>query len=1006
MRWRFTLNPDTDNLVIAEPIGWKEIEFELNRHREWHGLFFEYGIPLKFYDNPKVPSQNAYTFIKNAYEADGIQAEIFLKVENACNDTDGFTAEGIWRLDFGKYKEHLGVLCLAEAGLEPENLLMTFINRYDQKVDIGSLTSFDGSTLDEYAALPFDNLELPPKAVPVTSDIEFGGTAEDINFTETDLIVAGTGTSSHNVIIYVQAGYNVVNLDEIATRFEIESGAFGSLGDIGTLYSINIPGLYTLTLTSFIFTVNLQADSDGQDEDSCSVPNKYADLDVKLYLEIAGVTTLVDSGTLSGCLDSSDTVTISVAGYSITQNLLAGDDIRIYARIEGSGTYDRDLLTQHDLVWTFNYNQVGRHVVLTAYEYAPSTVADVFLINETGSRILESITDDGFRLLSDYYGRTDSEPYTAPSGADGCGSLRCLTSGLIIRSYSPYSKLVMSFKEFFDGLNAIDNIGIGLEDDGSRAGFQVVRMEPMEYFYDPTVMLQLDKIPSAIRTVVLEEHISIFKGGYSKWEAEEYTGLDEFNTGREYRTGLNSVHTTLDRVCNFIASGYAIEITRRIKQYNPFTQEDWRFDKDTFIICIKRGDSADFEVEQGNIFDDSDLIDAASIYNFRISPARNAIRWLRAVLNSYRDPEAAESELIFTDGDGNILASGLMTGDCIIENAPIAENQNLSVLDAGDPWDGHPLYVPELWEFEYPLSFSDYQTIKATPTRTIQGRFLQETSWRDFFIRVVKYRPNEGLATWQMLPKRAYPIDDCLIYIIHSRGIGSNTFGSALLKDAGIGNLFVFVGGNLMKYNCADTAANEITFFDPTTGYGTLNFDIPEGVEVRVVHIPPGDGHCDACIHRFEGSGNDSDEVKLTGFGSIALSGMFVFYNGELMKYNDLVAPNNELLSYVGGTEILTFSGMVTDPRVELRAIGFANCTNIKTFTGHGDGTDTPAMTGLGLDASLANTFIFYDGNLMQYNNGAVASNEIESFTPISGEVDLTITTDANRELRSIKLVN
>jgi hypothetical protein len=53
------------------------------------------------------------------------------------------------------------------------------------------------------------------------------------------------------------------------------------------------------------------------------------------------------------------------------------------------------------------------------------------MVNEVTSRVIESITNNQLKLTSDYYGRTDSLPFA--SVADGCGSLRALSTGLDIR---------------------------------------------------------------------------------------------------------------------------------------------------------------------------------------------------------------------------------------------------------------------------------------------------------------------------------------------------------------------------------------------------------------------------------------------------------------------------------------------------------------------------------------------------------------------------------------------
>jgi len=56
------------------------------------------------------------------------------------------------------------------------------------------------------------------------------------------------------------------------------------------------------------------------------------------------------------------------------------------------------------------------------------------LVNESLSRAAEAITGGNIRAYSDFFGRTDSQPYSSP--IDGEGSLLCFTNGLLIRGYT------------------------------------------------------------------------------------------------------------------------------------------------------------------------------------------------------------------------------------------------------------------------------------------------------------------------------------------------------------------------------------------------------------------------------------------------------------------------------------------------------------------------------------------------------------------------------------------
>lgn len=1020
LRWRFTLNPDTDNKVIAEPKGWDGIKFTLRRDRAWHGIFFEHTGDLGFYDDPSDATKDAYTFLRDEYELKGIEGYVLLKVEMACNDTDDYIAEGTWRMNFESMRQVRGPECWIEMNLETDDCLMTFKNRYDQPVSFADNIAFDLTTdLGDYTYLNYPLL-LPPKSVlqqvNMKADIFADGT--ETLFYQSDNVSAGTGTVEHDVVAYFPLSFPNVVLDEIETRNDVAFEGQAALGDVLPQFTVLIGGDYRIIIdrgyenfpllgASLLALIYVTTNADNT---ACGTTDTFdKEMTAELVLEVAGTPhTLFTQTDLAFCASGGHSITMDVDPYDQTFTLAAGDTIRLYARLYAKGEWDHDLLVSHALDWVveFQINVAGMRILATTLSEA--TTCTAYLVNETGSRILEKITNDCMRLLSNYYGRHNSQPYESPSGLDGCGSRRALMIGLDIRQYTP-GRFAMSFKKWFDDLTAIDNIGIGLEPDTApgRSGYQVIRAEDHRYFYDETVVLTLDKIPLVAIEPIREDYISIFKGGYAKYEAEAYYGLDEFLTERNYRTNLTSTKNTLDQVCEMIASGYAIEITRRIKLYSPTTAEDWRFDNDIFIVCLNEDNEGTYTVEQGNITAATDMIDPDTIYNFRISPARNAMRWLSSILNSYRDPQGANSQVIFTDGKGNILATGLMTGTCLEEAAAVTENQNLDYTVTDDPADGLPVYVPEAWKFEYPLSFSEYQTLKANPRGTIQARFGQDTEFLGFYLRMLEWDPNRQTASWELLPQQTWPIDPCQIYIVQTRGTGTTSFGSTVLIGAELPNLFVFVNGNLQKYNDASDDNNEIDDWDDTTGYGNLKAPIPYGQQVSIIHLPAIGVACGDCIRRYEGRATGTDEEVLTGYGPTSEASTFFFINGRLQKYNDADSDNNEMVDYVSMSETLNLN-YATVAGQEIRAFGFrTECDNLIIYNGQADGTNNPAVEDLGIGA-LSNIFVFINGNLQVYNDSDTEANQIISYDSGTETVELNPNNQPSegREVRAFKLIN
>ena len=221
----------------------------------------------------------------------------------------------------------------------------------------------------------------------------------------------------------------------------------------------------------------------------------------------------------------------------------------------------------------------------------PDTSAPVYLVNESLSRIAEAITDDQIRVYSDFFGRIDSQPYTA--SRDGEGSLLSITNGLLIRGQSlpdgSQPPMSVSLKELYEALNAIYNIGMSIEPEQNpdRLGLYRLRIEPMQYFYPTSVILTCDNVDEISIENQQDRYVGIFRTGYSKWQGEQSGGLDDFMTKREYRTALSTSKNVLEKYCGFIGSSYAIETTRRL---SGVSTQDWRFDHENFLICLTRTD--------------------------------------------------------------------------------------------------------------------------------------------------------------------------------------------------------------------------------------------------------------------------------------------------------------------------------------------------------------------------------------------------------------------------------
>lgn len=870
MNWRFTIiNRDNISFVIDEPVGWDSNVVEVKRDAEWHGVFFtNQGDSYIFYGK-------AMQLLKQEYDTYGLGGKMKLLVEEDCGK--GFELFSSGSFMFKDYEYVCGSECYVKVPLEGESELKEIRNRLNQKVNLDSLVAFDGVTpLSHYNNLSFD-MSLPSKGIYLKdysiadNDIseDFGGclrspalpfhtrnkgcdqltfaldekSAEIGGYMFNAVGQQGTKYNGHLLDITLQGN----GINDIGTAFEdTSSGSLSSyiyplnLSPVVNYYngSINYGQISNPVALSYLFKGQLKVGKCFLHNvvfyflrlpDRPDNPNNgeaLADYDVLKRKIILGDSELYEN----------DTVAINETLVDNSFVLNKGDRLYIFlAIIESKDNSQIDAVV--------NYN--GKALYFTLYSesffkienisYTDNSLAKTFAVNETLSRVVESITNDKLRVYSDFFGRVDSQPYN--HSVDGCGSLSVITNGLRLRRQEnrlgDSSILAISLQDLFNGLNPIYNIGVGIEKDNNREGNNCVRVEPFEYFYKNEIIHHCESVEEVSLKFYDKEVYSTFNIGYEKWESEQYNGLDEFLTKRSYRTDISETKNELSRLSKFIASGYSLEITRR-KSEDKDTK-DWRYDKDVFIICTSRkqlfaaiftknNDGLDtikifttqfnqaffiglttikiegtvnndltysihtttsgdgwvlYEivenilfnencsttsfpdisfplgqyVELGNIENAKNIIDPKTIYNFRISPIRNALRWCKTLFKTYKD--LSNAKLLFTDGDANYLAEGKYTGNsCEYFNGVIAENATIDLNLFNDQDDATPINTAERISFKYPLSSKDFNNIQTNPYGLISYKSECCNDLSFGWIDTIQYKPEEGIATFTLIPKK------------------------------------------------------------------------------------------------------------------------------------------------------------------------------------------------------------------------------------------------------------
>jgi hypothetical protein len=303
-----------------------------------------------------------------------------------------------------------------------------------------------------------------------------------------------------------------------------------------------------------------------------------------------------------------------------------------------------------------------------------------------------------------------------------------LTNGLKLRRKADASNLFISWENLFNNTSKIFNMGWGI------SGTDLI-IDKAKKFYQQLNTITLGSVNEVKISHAKDFLFGKINVGYSKWESEEYNGLDEMNTSRKYsRKGSNS-DRTLDLISQFITAGYTIEITRR---KSPFSS-DWRYDSDTFIIN-RNGGSA----WQG-VTDPSNIVSPSTRYNYRLTPIRNLLNWYnRLCLYS-------PQELVFNSANGNFIASGEMTGQCDLEDGAISESQNIVTADFLNSADASPYFLPIVYEFSIPLTMDKFMNQMLVDVyENIYTFECNETLFTGYLLTAT-YEPNQGMAKFTLL---------------------------------------------------------------------------------------------------------------------------------------------------------------------------------------------------------------------------------------------------------------
>lgn len=535
------LLPDDDDgysLDIREPIGWSEAPQTLKRSERWHGFNYEILGETKLRFSALTGREDIVT-VFNQY---GFDAKIYLQY--------GTTYEG------GEVIEYEGLLDLmtkADDGtffsctVKKSTLHDKIEPRFDTKLDLYSTTDLDGGSIGSVTPT---NIVLHSKAlqekflseVPDERETEgfFGGDTDIYVFPE-------CGSPSINEIKNFSA----------KTFSAIEETPLNKEMWIWDAFST---GAYRFQINwSFTGAVMLEKKSFAQG--TLKITSRFTR--AFLVVQRGGVSTYYQIGSTSfdGFVNEI-TFTVTFTGsLDTTIDIKRGDKIYIYAEIKYTYKGVNELKKTN---YGFTSNNASIQVDGQS-ENDRSGVNGLTLFKALQRSLYQIAGSDC--LESDFFNT-------------GCGKDYLVTNGFSIRRFADKNP-TLSFKELLESIDAI--FFVGYEYNTSTSG-QKIRIKKADDFYSGGEIIAFSECFD-YRTEVAGQYIySSVEIGYNKFLDEGINFLDEFNTKHEYQLPIEGHENRLSAMSSLIASGYALEITRR-EQFDSAPKDSTKYDDDCFIIA-------------------------------------------------------------------------------------------------------------------------------------------------------------------------------------------------------------------------------------------------------------------------------------------------------------------------------------------------------------------------------------------------------------------------------------
>jgi hypothetical protein len=682
-RVRYTLyNKNQGSLIITEPIGWQSDEKELARHEQYHGIISRFSNSSKFIDSGR-------DFIQLVYDLEGINAEIELKREEKHPQTDVWTLSYSGYLDLSTWETENNQLSVKFNSGGLEQLLKA---RESEQVEIDRATTIDGKSIP---TIPTITTELEGRRIflktkydvkPVENKAYLYNQTNDQTRGSTAPVPLSIVTKSH------ESAQNPITSTLVGNGSWDRSGngenglLFFAVSDRDRILNLNLSIQFKVNFLNFddidFFRFWLRLATYKNSSDYTFKENRILFTDDN-YNRLQGKTFSVNRV---------ETITV-----------LAGESLGLVFdhNFDGSNGHSAHLETSVE-------NIVCNLTIDEDSFYEKSTTKAV-LAHELINQLVTIGTNKENAFYSDFLGRTDLGYLI-----DGPGSLTGITHGFWVRGFDKlpipsenpkvdnlFKPLTTSFKDAVQSLDAVWNVGIGIETVGFR---ERVRLEELSFFYNNNITIRLPfQVKNVKRSVATNYYYSSLEFGSEKGgDYEEACGLDEYNVKATFTTVISRLKETYSKIAKYRSDSYGMEFARRKPKLLNDT-EDSKYDSDNFLLDLKRGINSvfaqrkwqdDFENQPTGVFNPE------TATNLRFSPMNCLLRhswWFGGGFKKYVTDYVRY---------GSAVSNSQLKTKLIGKNE-YAENGNIINSELSNP-----KFFPEWIEFEHQCTFEVMQMVE------------------------------------------------------------------------------------------------------------------------------------------------------------------------------------------------------------------------------------------------------------------------------------------------------